>query len=145
MPDYDKAELAAILKEIGNKDLINNIILTGYINNTDLPALYTMCEIFLYPSLRESFGIPILEAMRCGAPVITSDVSSLPEISGGAAITVDPRNYAEITKAMTEVITSCAYKRNLRMRGFRQTFNFSWRKMAEEVLDIYNISYNGNL
>jgi glycosyltransferase involved in cell wall biosynthesis len=145
MPDYDKHELAAILKEIGNKELINNIILTGYINNTDLPALYTLCEIFLYPSLRESFGIPILEAMRCGAPVITSDVSSLPEISGGAAITVDPTNYAEITEAMTEVMTSCSYKRNLRMRGFRQTFNFSWRKMAEEVCEIYNISYNGNL
>jgi glycosyltransferase involved in cell wall biosynthesis len=145
MPDYDRDELASILNSIGNKNLIDNIILTGYIKNTDLPSLYSLCEIFLYPSIRESFGLPILEAMRCGAPVITSDTSSLPEISGGAAVTINPLSHEEITIAMEEIIRNVSFKRNLRMKGFRQTFNFSWRRMAEEVFEIYNVAYDGNL
>ena len=84
MLDYDLAELEKLLTEIGDKSLINRIILTGYVTNTDLPAIYSQCEVFLYPSLRESFGIPMLEAMACGVPVIASNQTSLPEIIGDA-------------------------------------------------------------
>jgi glycosyltransferase involved in cell wall biosynthesis len=75
MLDYDRSELEKILDEIEDKDLIDKIILTGYVVNTDLPSIYCQSDLFLYPSLRESFGIPMLEAMACGVPVITSNTS----------------------------------------------------------------------
>jgi glycosyltransferase involved in cell wall biosynthesis len=100
MPDYDRAGLEQILDEIGHPELMERIVLTGYVVNTDLPAIYSQCRLFLYPSLRESFGIPILEAMACGAPVITSTTSSMPEVAGNAALFVDPVNTEEITGAI---------------------------------------------
>ncbi|WP_372744824.1 glycosyltransferase family 4 protein, partial [Lutibacter sp.] len=90
MLDYDSKELEKLLDEIGDKQLIEQIVLTGYVVNTDLPAIYSLCKIFLYPSLRESFGIPMLEAMGCGVPVITSNTSSMPEVAGDAAHIIDP-------------------------------------------------------
>ncbi|WP_461587597.1 glycosyltransferase family 4 protein, partial [Winogradskyella sp.] len=110
MLDYDLDELKKMTTEIGDPDLINNIILTGYVKNTDLPAIYTMCEVFLYPSLRESFGIPILEAMSCGVPVITSNTSSMPEISGNAGYLVDPFNPGEITEGIEKILSDGKFK-----------------------------------
>lgn len=138
MLDYDRVELEKLLTEIGEKELINKIVLTGYVVNTDLPAIYSQCAIFLYPSLRESFGIPMLEAMACGAPVITSNTSSMPEVSGNAAHIVDPHNPDEITKGMIKILSEKEYAQNLRKKGIKRSKLFSWKNMAEQVLELYN-------
>ena len=137
MLDYDRAELENLLDNIGDKTLINRIVLTGYVVNTDLPAIYSQCEVFLYPSLRESFGIPMLEAMACGVPVITSNTSSMPEVSGDAALLIDPYNPREITNAMIQLITDKELRKNLTDTGIIQAAKFSWKAMAENVLKIY--------
>lgn len=138
MLDYDRQELEKLLADIGDTELINRIVLTGYVVNTDLPAIYCQCEIFLYPSLRESFGIPMLEAMACGAPVITSNTSSMPEVAGDAASIVDPFKPEEITAAMLKVLSDSHFKGSLISRGFVQAAKFSWKAMAEQVLEIYS-------
>ena len=137
MLDYDQNELKKILSEIGAPELIGRIHLTGYVVNTDLPAIYSQCGVFLYPSLRESFGIPILEAMGCGVPVITSNTSSMPEIAGDAALIIDPYKPEEITAAMIQLTTDNTLRGSKIKLGYEQAALFSWRAMAENVLKIY--------
>jgi glycosyltransferase involved in cell wall biosynthesis len=137
MLDYDTNELEKLLIEIGDKDLINNIVLTGYVINTDLPAIYSLCTIFLYPSLRESFGIPMLEAMGCGVPVITSNTSSMPEVAGDAAHIINPYNPEEITQAIIKILANAAYYDVLRKKGIERNKLFSWKNMAIEYLKLY--------
>jgi glycosyltransferase involved in cell wall biosynthesis len=137
MLDYDKTELEKLLDEIENQNLISKIKLTGYVVNTDLPAIYCLCEAFLYPSLRESFGIPMLEAMACGTPVITSNTSSMPEVAGDAAILIDPFKPQEITAAMIKLATDRQLRDVLIKKGFVQAAKFSWKAMAHQVLKIY--------
>jgi glycosyltransferase involved in cell wall biosynthesis len=138
MIDFDRSELEKLLEEIGDPSLMNNIRLTGYVVNTDLPAIYSQCEAFLYPSLRESFGIPILEAMASGAPVITSNTSSMPEVAGDAALIIDPYNPEEITSAMLHLLDDTQIREKLVKKGFEQAAKFSWKSMARQVLGIYN-------
>ncbi len=137
MLDYDLVELEKLLTEIGDPGLISRIILTGYVVNTDLPAIYCQCEVFLYPSLRESFGIPMLEAMASGAPVITSSTSSMPEVAGDAALLIDPFKPEEITSAMIRIMEDKELKADMVRKGFVQAAKFSWKAMAGRVLDIY--------
>jgi len=137
MLDYDHYELEQLLEEIGDNDLINRIILTGYVINTDLPSIYCQSEVFLYPSLRESFGIPMLEAMACGVPVITSNTSSMPEVAGDAALLTDPYKPEEITAAMIRITTDEKLRSGLIKKGFEQAAKFSWKAMAEHVRQIY--------
>ena len=137
MLDYDQNELKKILSEIGAPELIGRIHLTGYVVNTDLPAIYSQCGVFLYPSLRESFGIPILEAMGCGVPVITSNTSSMPEIAGDAALIIDPYKPEEITAAMIQLTNDNTLLVSKIKLGFEQAALFSWKAMAENVLKIY--------
>jgi glycosyltransferase involved in cell wall biosynthesis len=137
MLDYDREELKKLLNEINDPELENHIHLTGYVVNTDLPAIYTLCKVFLYPSLRESFGIPMLEAMKCGVPVITSNTSSMPEVSGGNAYIVDPYDPAQITKGMFELLGNESLRNDLVKKGYQQAEKFSWRAMAEQVLELY--------
>ncbi len=141
MLDFDRDVLLGMLSEIGDKKLMEHILLTGYVINTDLPAIYNLCEIFLYPSLRESFGIPMLEAMRCGTPVITSNTSSMPEVSGGAALIIDPFNPEEITTAMHKLLDDQSLRADLIGKGFEQSAKFSWKAMAGENLKLYEEVY----
>jgi len=141
MLDYDLTELKKLLEEIGAPELIDQIVLTGYVKNTDLPAIYSLCEIFLYPSLRESFGIPILEAMSCGVPVITSNTSSMPEVSGRAAYLVDPYQPEQITEGIINILDSTSLKQQLINDGLAQSEKFSWEAMARQVLDLYKELY----
>lgn len=138
MLDYEKSALTALLQEIGAPHLLDHIHLTGYVVNTDLPSIYAQAAIFLYPSLRESFGIPMLEAMRCGVPVITSNTSSMPEVSGGAALIIDPFKPEEITAAMKQILSDEMLRKELITKGLSQSDKFSWRAMAEEVLKLYH-------
>lgn len=137
MPDYDEIELLNLLNKIGAPELREQIHLTGYIINTDLPAIINLSSVFLYPSLRESFGIPLLEGMKCGVPVITSNTSSMPEIAGDAAYIIDPYQPSEITKAMIELINDKSLRDNYIQKGLKQSNKFSWENMAKEVLSLY--------
>ncbi|MEL1239932.1 glycosyltransferase family 4 protein [Flavobacterium flavipallidum] len=137
MLDYDKTELTKLLVEINDPALIDHIVLTGYVVNSDLPAIYSQCSVFLYPSLRESFGIPMLEAMRCNVPVITSNTSSMPEIAADAAHIVNPFNPEEITQGLIKIIENDAYRRTLCDQGLERSKAFSWKNMAKEYLKLY--------
>ena len=144
MLDFGSDYLNKMLGDIDDPDLKKHIQLTGYIKNTDLPAIYNQCAVFLYPSLRESFGIPPLEAMRCGAPVISSNTSSMPEVAGGAAHIVDPFNPSEIAKGIKKIISDDKYRNTLIEKGLVHSTKFSWKKMAENVLELYKTVYSNN-
>lgn len=137
MVDYPEPALQRVLAELGCSKLREKIHLTGYLPNMDLPAIYSQCELFLYPSLRESFGIPILEAMACGVPTITSSVTSMPEIAGDAALLVDPQDSAELTRAMQNVLGDEALRDQLRRKGPERAALFSWSQTALGVMEIY--------
>jgi len=135
--DFTKQNLDKILDEIGDQGLAEKIVLTGYIINSRLPEIYAQCHIFLYPSLRESFGIPILEAMACGVPVITSNMSSLPEVAGDAAYQVNPYKTESISAAMALIHRDHEIRSGLTETGYERIRNFSWRQTASDVKTLY--------
>ncbi|WP_439131694.1 glycosyltransferase family 4 protein [Polaribacter sp.] len=137
MLDYDLTELTKLLNEIKNPGLIDDILLTGYVVNTDLPAIYAQCDAFLYPSLRESFGIPMLEAMSCNVPVITSNTSSMPEVAADAAHIIDPFKPEEITQGIVKIINDKNYRDELCKKGLARSKQFSWHNMAKDYLKLY--------
>lgn len=141
MLDYDKTELNKLLVEINDAGLINNIVLTGYVINTDLPAIYSQCDVFLYPSLRESFGIPMLEAMACGVPVITSNTSSMPEVAKEAAHIINPYNTDEITQGLIKILNDDVYRKLLCDKGLERSMKFSWNNMAKDYLKLYELIF----
>ncbi|NQZ45170.1 MAG: glycosyltransferase family 4 protein [Flavobacteriaceae bacterium] len=143
MLDYDESELAKLLAGIGVPQLRDSIHLTGYVPNEKLPAIISQSQVFLYPSLRESFGIPILEGMACGVPVITSNTSSMPEVAGeGTALIVDPFDPKAITQAMCDLIEDKILADLLVEKGIERAKEFSWKAMATNVLELYESVYN---
>lgn len=138
MIDYNKHALINLLQELGYPSLIDHIVLTGYVDNKDLPVIYGQSELFLYPSLRESFGIPVIEAMASGCPVITSNTSSMPEIAGEAAILIDPYDPNTITQAMKKITSDTDIRSSMIQKGLHQAAGFSWAQMASHVLNIYH-------
>ena len=137
MLDYDESALMQVLNDIGHPEIRKDIVMTGYVPNTEMPAIINQCKVFLYPSLRESFGIPILEGMACGVPVITSNTSSMPEIAGDAAAIVDPTKPDEIVAAIQRILSDKAYTNDLCEKGIARAKKFSWRAMAERYLELY--------
>lgn len=113
------------------------VVLTGYVSTADLVALYSGADVFAYPSLYEGFGLPIVEAMACGAPVITSSTTSMPEVAGDAALLVDPYSIDSIAGALDELLGSEDRRRELRDAGLRRASTFSWRRTAEDTMLIY--------
>ena len=109
----------------------------GYIPNADLPYVYNAAFCFLYTSLRESFGIPLLEGMACGVPVITSNTSSMPEIGGEEAILIDPTDADAIAAQMLRLETDPHYYEAKRQAGLQRARLFSWRRTAEQLLQLY--------
>jgi glycosyltransferase involved in cell wall biosynthesis len=142
MLDYEENALQKILNDIGFPETRKDIHLTGYVVNTDLPAIISQCKVFLYPSLRESFGIPILEGMACGVPVITSNTSSMPEISGDAGLIVDPYKVEEITDAIAKILNDEKFRNELCAKGIERAKKFSWKNMAHEYLKLYEEVYS---
>ena len=123
-----------------NSILRNHVIFTGYIPDRDLSAIYSGALAFVYPSLYEGFGLPPLEAMQCGTPVITSNTSSLPEVIGDAGIMIDPKNSDDLCQAMLDVINSQSLRNQLSQKGINRAKQFSWSKCAEETIKIYKIA-----
>lgn len=145
MLDFETEDLRRIAGEMNDPDLIDHIHLTGYVVNTDLPVLYSLAEVFLYPSFRESFGIPILEAQSCGTPVITSNTSSMPEVAGSGALLIDPYDPDQITRAITDLVTQTDLREDLIRKGLKNAAGFSWKAMAEQVLKLYQDVYNESM
>lgn len=116
-------------------------ITPGYIADEDLPVMYALSKLFLFPSLSEGFGMPMIEAMACGAPVITSDTSCLPEIAGNAAVLVNPLRSEEMATAMATLVTNEDLRRKKIQAGFLNARRFSWKRSAESVLSIYEAVY----
>jgi glycosyltransferase involved in cell wall biosynthesis len=137
MPDLDKEYLLRIMREVGASELREDILLCGYIPNAELPAILNQATLFLYPSLRESFGIPLLEAMACGVPVITSNTASMPEVAADAAAFVDPFNPHTIAQKIDELLNDEEQCRELALKGLERAEDFSWDITAQKMIKIY--------
>lgn len=119
------------------KELQGSIIFTEYVPEKDLPALYSGAELMVFPSLYEGFGLPPLEAMQCGCPLVCSNSSSLPEICGEAALLFDPHNETELEQALLKVISSRKLRNKMSAKGILQAARFSWRKCAADTIDFF--------
>ena len=129
---YD--ETLRALEETGVKD---SVVLTGYVPESDLPALYSGALCFVYPSYFEGFGLPPLEAMKCGAPVVVGNATSLPEVVGDAGLKVDPFDISAIAGAIKELVNNSELRTELRVKGLKRAELFDWRNTARQTLKVY--------
>lgn len=125
------------LRALEEAALGDSVVLTGYVPESDLPALYSGSTCFVYPSFFEGFGLPPLEAMQCGAPVIIGNRTSLPEVAGDAAIAVDPFDVQGIAGAIEELINKPALREELRVKGLARAKKFNWDETAKRTLQVY--------
>ncbi len=126
-----------IFDHVAQTGMENAVAFLDYVPDADLRALFATCDAFVFPSLYEGFGLAVLEAMACGAPVVCSNVSSLPEVAGDAALLVNPRDTGALAVAIERVITNGALCGELRAKGLAQAAKFSWERAARETLAIY--------
>ena len=126
-----------IFEEVKNRGLSGNVVFPGYVPAADMPKLYTGATVFIYPSLYEGFGLPVLEAMASGVAVISSNVSSIPEITGDAALLVDPLDTEGMSEALEKLLTDENYRKKLAERGLKRAEEFSWEKCARQTLEVY--------
>ncbi len=117
--------------------LENDVIFTDYVSDDDLVKLYNAADLFVYPSLYEGFGLPPLEAMACGCPVITSNTSSLPEVVGDAGILIDPNNIDSLTESMHKILLDKGLMEEMSKKSLERANMFSWEKTAKQTWDVY--------
>jgi len=122
------------IKELGLQEAVH---LPGYVADEDLPALYSLADVFAFPSLYEGFGLPPLEAMACGTPVVCSNASSLPEVVGQAALTVDPLDVDALTDALRRALSDEPLRAELTQMGLARVRCFTWEQAASTLLDVY--------
>lgn len=134
-----------ILRTAAEQGASGGIILTGYVTESDLPALYSGARCFVYPSYFEGFGLPVLEAMQCGAPVIAGNRTSLPEVVDGAGILVDPFDEQGLAEAIGRVIDNSDYRAELRVKGLKRAKDFSWINTARLTLQAYERAARGQV
>jgi glycosyltransferase involved in cell wall biosynthesis/ubiquinone/menaquinone biosynthesis C-methylase UbiE len=130
-------DLTEVVQQAGAKDRVKFL---GLITEEDKPALYSAASLFVFPSLYEGFGLPPLEALACGTPVLCSNASSLPEVVGEGAMLFDPQNEDELGQALASLLSSEALRSELREAGLRQARRFSWRQTAKETLAAYKVA-----
>ncbi|HMD83683.1 MAG TPA: glycosyltransferase family 1 protein [Terriglobia bacterium] len=128
----------AIHEFIRTESLGDRVKLLGYIDDGQLARLYQAASVFLFPSLEEGFGIPVLEAMANGVPVVTSNVSSMPEVGGEAALYVDPRDPADIAQKVVQAVEDSALRAGLVQKGLARASEFTWRRTAQATLAVYD-------
>ena len=124
----------ATVRSLGLEDAVR---FTGFVDDADLPAVYSGAALFVFPSLHEGFGLPLLEAMACGVPVVTSNISSMPEVAGDAAVLVDPRDANGLAAAIARLLRDEALRDRLREAGIARARQFSWEATARRTLDAY--------
>ncbi len=130
-----------LFRSLNGLDLGDHVIFTGYVPHGELPLLMNAAQAFVFPSLYEGFGLPVLEAMSCGTPVVTSNISSLPEIVGRAAVLVDPNDVESIASGMVRVLEDQGLRWRLSAEGLVQARRFSWNKAAQETLRVFLQAY----
>lgn len=135
--DLQEEIIDSYLEEIDKKEIKKHLIYPGYIANKDLAAIYNGAYVFLYTSFRESFGIPQLEAMACGTPIITSNTSAMPEVAGKGAILADPYQPEEIANYLLKLENDATYYQQQVDYGLERVKKFSWQNTAKELLTIY--------
>src|SRR5574341_1211429 len=132
-PGWGYETLLGRIRELG---LSERVILTGYVPETAIPALYSGALVYAFPSLYEGFGFPALEAMACGVPLICSNIASLPELVGGAALLFPPEDVGALTADLTRLLTDPALRHTLTRRGYEQVKSFSWQTAGRDTLDV---------
>ena len=138
MKGWQHDDLAALIEKL---ELRQHVIFLGYLPDEELRYFYNKAEAFVFPSFYEGFGFPILEAFCCGAPVVTSNVSSCAEVAGGAALTVDPGNPQDIADAVGRIVSDRNLREMLREKGLRRSEDFDFCKTARETLKVYEEVY----
>lgn len=126
-----------IFAEVKRQGLEEYVLFPGFVDDDDLPALYSAASVLAYPSLYEGFGLPVLEAMACGTPVVTSNTSSLPEIAGDAALAVSPTNPVALSGALLNAVADEALRAQMIERGLKQARRFTWEDAARQLLAVY--------
>jgi glycosyltransferase involved in cell wall biosynthesis len=131
--------LVKLASELG---IDSHVVFTGFVPEEHLPIFYNCCDTFIYPSFYEGFGLPPLEAMNCGTPVIASNLTSIPEVVGDGGILINPYDIAEISSAIGNLLSNEKLKEDLSYRGLKRAKNFSWQNTAQDTLNVYENIYN---
>jgi glycosyltransferase involved in cell wall biosynthesis len=131
------SKLPALRRAVHEHKLHKHVRFLGYVPDETLAILYRLAAVFVFPSLYEGFGLPPLEAMASGTPVVTSNVSSLPEVAGDAAILIDPYDVDSIVDGVRRVLTNPALANELRIRGIERAREFSWERSVARTHDLY--------
>jgi glycosyltransferase involved in cell wall biosynthesis len=132
---WGSADVFKLIEELSLKD---DVIILGEVPAQDMPLLYNLADLFVYPSLYEGFGLPILEAMACGCPVVCSNLTSLPEVAGDAALMIDPRDIPSLAHAMHAALTDPQTRTSLIEKGLARAATFTWEKTARKTLEVFD-------
>lgn len=135
--DYEQALVAGSIKKMNASHCMKFFHFPGYISFDEMPLMYQSASLFLYPSLRESFGMPVLESMASGTPVITSNTSSMPEVAGEAAMLVDPFRYEQISAGISRMLEDSLLRQTFIARGHERVGRFSWHTAATQLISLY--------
>ncbi len=127
-----------VRKAAEESGVADRIHFTGFVSDQDLLSLYNACDVFVFPSFYEGFGLPVLEAMACGRAVACSNASALPEVADAAAILFDPCSMSEMTRAITDLVLDSELRARMEKLGLKRASHFSWRRTAESTLEIYH-------
>jgi glycosyltransferase involved in cell wall biosynthesis len=141
LTDLKENEVNKIIKKHNLTGLKEHILIANYVKHEYMPDLYNRAFLFLYPSIRESFGLPILEAMSCGTPVITSNCSCMPEIAGDAAYLADPFDPVSIASGIKKIDTEERFRLDLIEKGLRRSKDFSWSEATKKLISLYNCTF----
>jgi glycosyltransferase involved in cell wall biosynthesis len=139
----DRKWKAGLMNECQNLGIAERVLFVPYVAYEDLPWVYAAAEMLVMPSLNEGFGLPVLEAMACGTPVVCSQAASLPEVAGDAAEYFEPSSVDDLAAALERVLGSCVLQETLRCKGFERAKLFSWRESARRTADIYRKALQG--
>jgi glycosyltransferase involved in cell wall biosynthesis len=135
----------SIFDKVASSGVEKEVIFTGFVANEFLPFLYNGASAFVYPSLYEGFGMPVLEAIACGTPVVTSTVSSLPEVAGDAAALINPYSVDELANGISRILSDEDLRNICVTKGIERAKSFTWERCAMETLKAFNEVYNGNV
>jgi glycosyltransferase involved in cell wall biosynthesis len=134
----DKWQGSQVMKAIRAAGIQDRVHLPGFVSDEDLLYLYNACDLFVFPSFYEGFGLPVLEAMACNRAVACSNASALPEVADGAAIFFDPHRPDEITRALRDLLLDSELRARMERLGSQRAAHFSWEKTARRTLEVYN-------
>jgi glycosyltransferase involved in cell wall biosynthesis len=133
-----------LYKHIKENNLDTHILFLGYLSREDLVLLYNTADVFVFPSFYEGFGMPVLEAMACGTPVVCSQVSSIPEIAGDAALFFDPKNSEEIAAAILRATSDSLLRKEMKIKGLINAEKYRWTQAAEKTVDVFSAVHEKN-